>query len=364
MVDEVLPDVPYAQIIFTIPKMLRPFFLWDRSLYGELCRCAYAATRKFFQAHFPGLQKPVPAMVIAPQSFGSLANFHPHLHSLTSLGVFSRDGVFHPVTDAIDFTPLEELFREETFKMMLKKELITEERIELLRSWKHSGFHASADRRVQAGERKELQSLLEYMERPPVALKRLQYLDDGRVLYRGNYHPSLRRDHQLVSGLEFLAMLVPHIALRYECRIHCYGAISTTIRRELGWIQKDQESTDAPKEVVVVEEGESEFVRLQRKNWRRLIAKVWLDDPQLCAGCGKPMRVVSAISFPQQDHVIEKILRHRGEWHPPWKRVRKTRGPRGPPPAQEDYAQESFSQLRPEEEDEFSQVPPADDWGC
>jgi hypothetical protein len=107
-------------------------------------------------------------------------------------------------------------------------------------------------------------------------------------------------------------MLVPHVALRFECRIHSYGAISTTIRRQLGWIKEDQESPEAPEEVVVVEEEESEFVRVRRKNWRRLIAKVWLDDPQLCRGCGKPMRVISAISSPHQDDIIEKILRHGG----------------------------------------------------
>ena len=59
---------------------------------------------------------------------------------------------------------------------------------------------------------------------------------DGRVLCCGRYHPGLGRDHQLSSGLEFLAMLVPHVTLRHECRIHTYGAVSTRIRKELGWI--------------------------------------------------------------------------------------------------------------------------------
>jgi hypothetical protein len=46
------------------------------------------------------------------------------------------------------------------------------------------------------------------------------YQDDGRVLYRGTrFHPRIGRDYQLVSDVEFLALLVPHIALRYECRI-------------------------------------------------------------------------------------------------------------------------------------------------
>jgi len=48
--EEVLPDVPFAAPVFTISKLLRKAFLFDRSLYGDLCRSAYAATRKFFEA--------------------------------------------------------------------------------------------------------------------------------------------------------------------------------------------------------------------------------------------------------------------------------------------------------------------------
>ncbi len=125
MVREVLPDGPYVQLVFTIPKMLRKAFLFDRTLYGDLCRAAYEATRKFLEAHFPTLQNAVPAMVVAPQSFGSLLGAHPHAHALTSLGVFTRDAIFHSVPDDIDFSPLEDLFREELFKILLKKEKIT-----------------------------------------------------------------------------------------------------------------------------------------------------------------------------------------------------------------------------------------------
>jgi hypothetical protein len=49
----------------------------DRSLYSDLCREAYAATREFLCAHFPSIEDAVPAMVISPQSFGSLLNAHP-----------------------------------------------------------------------------------------------------------------------------------------------------------------------------------------------------------------------------------------------------------------------------------------------
>jgi hypothetical protein len=79
---------------------------------------------------------------------------------------------------------------------------------------------------------------------------------------------------------------------------------------------------------------EGEFVRKRRRNWARLIARTWLVDPELCPSCGERMRVVAAISSPFQDDVIEKILRARGEWDPPWKRPRKIRGPPPPPRTQ------------------------------
>ena len=83
MVEEVLPDVPYAQIVYTMPKILRKAFLFRRELYGELCRAAYSATRDFLQEHFPRLKDAVPAMVAAPQSFGSL--LHPHALHVSEL---------------------------------------------------------------------------------------------------------------------------------------------------------------------------------------------------------------------------------------------------------------------------------------
>ncbi len=49
--------------------------------------------------------------------------------------------------------------------------------------------------------------------------------------------------------------------LHHECRIHCYGAISTTIRRKFGWVKKEGEGDESSGGVdVTVAEEESEFV--------------------------------------------------------------------------------------------------------
>ena len=66
---------------------------------------------------------------------------------------------------------------------------------------------------------------------------------------------------------------------------------------------------------------------MRKRNWARLIAKVWKDDPKVCPECGSKLELLSAISSPAQDDVIEKILRRRGEWCPPWERERQPRGP-------------------------------------
>ena len=63
------------------------------------------------------------------------------------------------------------------------------------------------------------------------------------------------------------------------------------------------------------------------------------------------MKIVAAISSPQQDEVIEKILRYLKLWAPPWKRERKARGP---PPRRR------TSGDQPEEMDEPHSAEPID----
>ena len=92
-------------------------------------------------------------------------------------------------------------------------------------------------------------------------------------------------------------MLVPHIALRLECRIYSYGALSTTILKALGWIHNDQEELVPPQIVGAEEEGE--FVRLKRKIWARLIKKLYLDDPTLCPACRQSMKIITGRRRPR-----------------------------------------------------------------
>ena len=102
--------------------------------------------------------------------------------------------------DDVDFSGLEELFRERFFEMMLQKEKILPETVERFLAWEHSGFAVNSDRKLDADDRPGIERLLSYMERPVVSLRRLNYRDDGLVHYQGKFHPRLGTDHQLVDS--------------------------------------------------------------------------------------------------------------------------------------------------------------------
>ncbi|MFN0060514.1 MAG: transposase zinc-binding domain-containing protein [Planctomycetota bacterium] len=365
MVEEVLPPVAYAPLVFTVPKIIRPAFLFDRRLYGDLSRVVYQIVQKHLAERFPQLDRPRSALAVSPQSFGSLLNFHPHAHALSACGVFDRDGNFHEDLE-VDFASLELPFRDAVLGMLKRRGKIDDDRIALIKSWPHSGFRVHAERLIAPGDQEGLESILEYFERPPVSLKNLTYLDTGMVHYAGRFHPGLGTDHQLVTGLEFLALLVPHIQLRFEAKIHLYGALSTTLRKRWGWIGKrpavslaissvelaatstmtqhgpiptnGQSPAVAPANPStqsgvrrVDREPESDFVRVRRRSWAELIRRVWLVDPELCHRCGGTMKVIASYASPAQDSVIRAILVARKEWDPPWLRARA-------PPANGDSA--------------------------
>jgi hypothetical protein len=94
--DEVVEDVGHAQWVFTIPKMLRVYFLYHRELLGELSRAA-AETAKELLAAAAGEEGFRSGIVSVVQTFGDRANFHPHVHALVTRGGWTVSGEWIPV---------------------------------------------------------------------------------------------------------------------------------------------------------------------------------------------------------------------------------------------------------------------------
>jgi len=91
--ESVLEEVPHRQFVFTLPKRLRIYFKYDRKLLGKLSNVAWKTIRDVFIEEI-GCEGATPAMVSGIQTYGDLANFHPHIHALVGCGVFLESGKF------------------------------------------------------------------------------------------------------------------------------------------------------------------------------------------------------------------------------------------------------------------------------
>ena len=49
LTEELLEPVDHVHWVFTVPKRLRLFFLYDRKLLGELARCAWSTVRDLYE---------------------------------------------------------------------------------------------------------------------------------------------------------------------------------------------------------------------------------------------------------------------------------------------------------------------------
>jgi len=183
LIDEVVEDVGHAQWVFTIPKMLRVYFLHHRELLGELSRAAAQTAKELLAAAAMEEKGFGPGVVSVVQTFGDRANFHPHVHALVTRGGWTGSGEWVPVP-YVDERAAEKLFRHKVLGMLRRRGLLSPERIELLLSWKRSGF--SVHNRVYAhpDDGRDFEALVRYMMRSPVSLSRLRFTSGAeQVVY-------------------------------------------------------------------------------------------------------------------------------------------------------------------------------------
>ena len=286
VIENVLPrDMAYRMMVFTLPKAIRPMFLRERALLGDLSQAAYRCTRDFLCAQFPGIQG-TPYFVCVIQSFGNLLNPNPHLHAVTSLGIRDGEGNLHHAPEGLDFSPLEESFRRATLQLLRKKERLSEKFHRSLSSWEHSGFSVNADVAVPGGNTADLERIVAYTLRPPLSLSRLKYVPGSRTaVYQGtSYHPGFNANFRVLDPLELLVLLLYHTPRPYEVLIRYFGAASSRSRSQ------EPKHDEEP----LLDEGPTEDPHKDHRrpsSWARLIAKIYNTDHLLCPHCGNRIPV-------------------------------------------------------------------------
>jgi len=128
------PRVPHRQVVFTIPRLLRPFLRRSRALLDLLFDAAGETLRGFLTARTDCTDGVIGAFV-ALQTFGQDLSWHPHLHVLVADGVFLRDGTFVVAPEGGG----KEL--EARFVAAMRRRLdghVPDHLLRLLASWRHT----------------------------------------------------------------------------------------------------------------------------------------------------------------------------------------------------------------------------------
>ena len=337
LLGNVLKDVPHRQWVFSIPKRLRIYFLYDRKLLAKLSKCGWNVIEKCFKSA-AGHQEGVAGVTIAVQTYGDFLNFNPHLHAIVSDGCFLPDGEFR-VAPWLTALNLDEAFRYEVLNMLKKEGKINDAVIENMMSWHHSGFNVHIGERIWPDDEKGLENLARYIIRACFSQERMVYIPvedavDGaaNVIYASKDG----KTRETFDALDWLAHLVTHVPDRYEQTVRYYGYYSNKSRG-----LREKADTDDVIPVIVKDQISS---RQWRQNWARLIQKIYEVDPLLCPKCQGKMRI---ITFIEDDKVIEKILKHLGLWN-----VHNH-----DPPTRKPYYHTEFTY-----DDDFSQIPAVDYW--
>jgi hypothetical protein len=325
LAEDVLEEVAHAQWVFVIPKMLRPYFLHHRELLGGLARAAWETVRELMIAAVDD-ETFRPGMVAVVQTAGDMGNWHPHTHAMVSRGGWTRDWQWVPVP-YVDERSAELLFRHKVMRLLQDEGLLTEERTQLLLSWRHTGFSVHNRVRVEPEDQPAVERLARYIMRPPISLERMAWDGVGEVSYRRKRgHEGTGLPVELIETFdpaEFLARVIMHIPEPRRHLVRYYGAYSNVSRGK----RRLREEAACPSG-----EGHAPSVRGKkdldpaaralRRSWAQLIKRIYEVDPLVCPSCGSEMKVIAFIT----DHaVVDKILRH----------LRRTDDARGRDPPQE-----------------------------
>jgi len=111
--------------------------------------------------------------------------------------------------------------------------------------------------------------------------------------------------------LEWLAAMCSHVPNRGEQMVRYYGHYSNVSR---GKRKRQDQDGLIPSILEPVEDPDFSgdgSSKEHRKNWARLIQKIYQVDPLTCVKCGGTMGIISFIEDPE---IVKKILKHLGLW--------------------------------------------------
>ncbi|MBI4632919.1 MAG: transposase [Deltaproteobacteria bacterium] len=171
-----------------------------------------------------------------------------------------------------------------------------------------------------------MENLARYIIRASFSQERITYLDQEATVV---YAAKNGKDTKVFPAPEWLANLCSHIPNRGEQMVRYYGWYSNVSRGK-----RQMAGRDDGVPCILESLG---YVKAFRKNWARMIQKIYEVDPLVCPKCQGTMRI---ISFIEDREAIRAILKHLGLWL-----VRSRPPPKIHAPPATEYVIDKYSQL-------------------
>jgi len=216
------------------------------------------------------------------------------------------------------------MWEEKVFKLLLNEKKITQDVVDQIRSWRHSGFSVDKSVALAAGDTAGIERLVQYMVRCPFSLDRIiSRSADGKIVYRaektscqpfpilGNERllKGIPRNFEVFDPLDFIAEITQHIPSPDMQMIRYNGYYSNRARGDRA---KARNSVDSAEPKPIIDDEDTPYRKLTRLRWAQLIQRVYEIDPMCCPECGAQMRIISFVGRHNQPEVVDKILNHCG----------------------------------------------------
>lgn len=292
LVERVLLPCPHRHCVFTVPKRVRPYFKFNRGLNQHLYRAAWESWKELATEQVP---EGTPAAVSALHSAGDLLGFHPHIHGLFLAGVILPEGTYVPVT--VDAQRLQELFAAKVLQALVAEGLLSQEDVQNIRSWPHSGFNVFVGEPIAFADRKRLLFLARYLKKSPISNERLSIAEcNGETTVHYSSFKDGVKQTRSFAPLAFLAELQQHIPQTWEQTTRFLGIYSCRTR--------GTKSAQHESETKLAEPDQKSSA-----SWARCMKKIFEIDPLICPKCSSTMKVKAFITDTYQ---IQRLSTHLG----------------------------------------------------
>ena len=157
-----LLKLPHRQFVFTLPKLLRPYFKNDRNLFEDVSKIIFSIINDYYNEAAKTVVKT--GAIVSYQIYGDMLRHNPHWHCIILEGGIDEEDSFHhiPIQDTFQ---LAELFRKRVINLFIQKGLLQRSFDLKLLPWKHSGFSVDNSVQIPATSQNARVNLSQYIMR-------------------------------------------------------------------------------------------------------------------------------------------------------------------------------------------------------